>query len=122
MNKLITLFLFIIMLAGCVDTGVENIPQNLNYTSRVKFVNQVPGVTATVTIDGSQAGSIQSGEESAYVVASSGSRNIAANYASGSNVEERVFLETDYKITVTIVEDSVGNRSFIKTLDGYIWQ
>jgi len=112
----------ILIWAGCVDTGVENIPQSINYMSQVKFVNQVPGADATVTIDGSSVGTIQSGGESSYMEAPSGSRNVVANYSSGSNVQGSIFLETEYKITVSIVEDSTGNRSFVKSLDGYVWQ
>ena len=106
--------------SGCVDTGVENITTK-NYRSLVKFNNQVPGADASITIDGSQVGNVASGAESSYTDVPSGSRNIIATYTSGANVEGILSLETDYKITVTIVEDSTG-RFFVKTLDGYIWQ
>jgi len=112
----------ILYLAGCVDTSVENIPQNINYISQVRFVNQVPGANATISIDGGSVGTVQSGATSSYTQAPSGSRNIIASYSSGPNVEGPIFLETDYKITVSIVEDSTGNRFFVKSLDGYVWQ
>jgi len=112
----------ILYLAGCVDTGVENIPQNINFNSQVRFVNQVPGANATISIDGGSVGTVQSGATSSYTQAPSGSRNIIASYSSGPNVEGPIFLETDYKITVSIVEDSTGNRFFVKSLDGYVWQ
>jgi hypothetical protein len=112
----------ILIWSGCVDTGVENIPTTINFRSQVRFVNEVANASATITVDGSQAGTVQSGETSAYVETASGSRNIIATYSSGPNVEGILSLETDYKITITIVEDTTGTRSFVKTLDGYIWQ
>lgn len=108
--------------SGCVDTGVENIPQTIDYKSQVRFVNQVPNETATITIDGSQVATVQSGGQSGYMEAPSGSRNVAATYSSGPNVSGAVFLETEYKVTVSIQEDSTGARFFVKTLDGYVWQ
>lgn len=122
MNKNNLLFLvsiaLLIFMSGCVDTSVENIsPQD--YKSEVRFINEVPGADASISIDGSQVSTVPSGQESAYVVVPSGSRNIAANYTSGPNVSQIVSLETDFKITITVVEDTTGARSFVKTLDGY---
>ena len=122
MNKNNLLFLIgialLMFVSGCVDTRVENISPK-DYRSEVRFDNQVPGVDATITIDNSQVGTVPSGGESAYFEASSGSRNIAATYSSGSNVSQIMTLETDFKITITIVEDTLGVRSFVKSLDGY---
>ena len=122
MNKNNLLFLIgialLMFVSGCVDTSVENISPK-DYRSDVRFNNQVPGVDATITIDNSQVGTVPSGGESAYFEASSGSRNIAATYSSGSNVSQVMTLETDFKITITIVEDTLGVRSFVKSLDGY---
>ena len=135
-------FSLILFVASCVDTAVESIPTSINYTSLVKFVNEVPNDAASITIDGSPAGSVPSGEESAYMEAPSGSRSMTATYPSGPNVDETVFLETDFKIMVTIVEDTIFTivqdttivnqdttitdvedttltRFFVKSLDGY---
>ena len=112
----------VLVWSGCVDTGVENIPQTIDYKSQVKFVNQVPNETATITMDGSQVATVPSGGGSAYMEAPSGSRNVTATYSSGPNVSGRVYLDTERKITVTIQEDSTGARSFAKTDEGYVWQ
>lgn len=109
----------ILLLGSCVDTSVENIPTSVDFRSMVKFVNNVPNETATITVDGNQVGDVASGGESSYLDTPSGSRNVKADYSNGPNVEAPLFFETDYKITVTIVEDSLGNRSFVKSLEGY---
>lgn len=126
---LLTGFGLILFIASCVDLSVENIPQSIDFNSKVKFVNNVPGIEASISVDGSQIGSVQSGGESAYVDANSGSRNIQANYTSGPNVEQRVVLDAERKIIVTIEEDTtvVGQdttlvRFFVKNDDGYIWE
>lgn len=112
----------VLVWAGCVDTAVETIPESIDYNSQVRFVNQVPNETATITVDGSQVATVQSGGESSYMEAPSGSRNVTATYSSGPNVSRSVFLDTEYKVTVSIQEDSTGARFFVKTLDGYVWQ
>lgn len=115
-------FSLILFIVSCVDLSVENIPQSINYRSKVKFMNDVPGADATITVDGSQVGTVQSGGESSYMDATSGSRYVKASYTSGPNVEGNVILDTDRKIIVTIVEDSTGARFFVKSDDGYIWE
>lgn len=117
-NKLLLLFSMVVILMwnGCVDTGVENIAPK-DYTSLVKFVNQVPGADATIAVDNSQVSTVPAGQESGYVEVPSGSRNVMATYSAGANVTETVFLETEFRITVTIVEDSTG-RHFVKSLEG----
>ena len=119
-----TLFLGIIaalFITSCVDTSVQNIePQD--YRSQVRFVNDVPNEAASVSLDGSQVSSLQSGETSAYRETTSGSHDVVASYTTGPNAEGRLVFETDYKITITVVEDTLGIRSFVKTIDGYIWQ
>lgn len=112
----------ILFWAGCVDTSVENIPQSFDFMSQVKFVNSVPGAAATITLDGTQVATVESGSESAYMEAPSGSRQIVANFSSGPNVEGRITFETEFKIAVSIVEDTTGARSFVKSLQGYVWQ
>lgn len=113
---LVTLFL-----SSCVDTSVQNIePQD--YRSQVRFVNNVPNEAAAVSLDGSQVSTLQTGETSAYRETTSGSHDILASYSNGPNAEGRLVFETDYKITVTVVEDTSGNRSLVKTVDGYIGQ
>ena len=119
-----TLFLGIILtlfLTSCVDTSVQNIePQD--YRSQVRFVNDVPNEAAAVTLDGSQVGTLQTGETSSYRETTSGSHDVLASYTTGPNAEGRLVFETDYKITVTVIEDTSGNRFLVKTIDGYIWQ
>ena len=118
-NKLLVFFSIgiILTLSGCVDTGVENISEQ-NYRSLVRFANNVPGVDASITVDNSSVGTVPSGGQSDYADVPSGSRNIAANFTSGSNVNQVLTLETEFRITITIVEDTTGARSFVKTLDG----
>jgi hypothetical protein len=102
--------------SGCVDTGVENIsPQN--YRSQVIFDNDT-GTDATVSIDNSQIGSVQPGGESAAVEVPSGSRNITADFSAGNDLTQTISIETDFIVRLTMVEDSAGVRSFVKTLEG----
>ena len=118
-------FTLILFLASCVDTSVENIPQGINYMSKIRIVNNVPGVDATCTVDGASIGNVQSGATSNYVDAPSGSRTVVADYSSDPDVQATVILDTEKKITVTVVEDTVSGtvvRSFVKTVDGYIWE
>lgn len=121
-------FIVALFITSCVDTSVQNIePQD--YRSQVRFVNDVPIEAATVNLDGSQVSNLQSGETSAYRETASGSHDVVASYANGPNAEGRLVFETDYKITITVVEDTTITptdttitRSFEKTIDGYIWQ
>jgi len=115
-------FSLVLFLASCVDLGVENIPQSIDYRSQVKFVNNVPGADATMTIDGGNFGVVSTGTESGYSELASGSRNIVASFSSGPNAERIIVCDTDYKVIVTIVEDSTGARFLEKTLGGYIWE
>ncbi|RPI71476.1 MAG: hypothetical protein EHM47_10130 [Ignavibacteriales bacterium] len=118
-NKLLFLvsMAMLIYLSGCVDTSVENIsPQD--YKSSVRFENEA-GAAATIAVDGSQVSTVASGQMSSYVEVNSGSRNIQATYPSGQNINESISLETDLRITISIVEDSTGARSLVKHIDGY---
>ncbi len=122
--KLVSLligFCLIMFLASCVDTTVENLPQTVDYQSMVKFVNQVPNQTATITMDGASVGSLASGDSTAYMEAPSGSRSIVATYPD-TTMTRSIFLDTEYKVRVSIQEDSTGAKSFVKTVVGYVWQ
>jgi hypothetical protein len=114
-------FIVALFITSCVDTSVQNIDVQ-DYRSQVRFVNDVPNEAASVSLDGSQVSSLQTGETSAYRETTSGSHDVVASYANGPSAEGRLVFETDSKITITVVEDTLGNRSFVKTVDGYIWQ
>jgi len=102
--------------SGCVDTGVENISEQ-DYRSEVVFDNDT-GTDATVRVDNSQIGSVPPGGESSAVEVPSGSRRIVADFSAGNDLDQTIFIETDYRVRLTMVEDSTGARSFVKTLEG----
>jgi len=138
----ITLILF---LAGCVDTGVENIPSNISYLSQLKVVNLVPGSgTATITLNGAQIGTPNPGEEvpgagQSFMDVPSGPNTLDINVNS-TTISRTISTETQYKMRLyvvmdtmqvvhidpvdsTIVIDSViNNYDVIKNLQRYTWQ
>jgi len=126
-KKLLSLILssVIIMLfiSSCVDTDIVNIPTNFtDLKSKVRFVNQVAGADAVVSVEGTQVGTIPPDGSSSYIEFAAGRKRVTASYSSGPNVEENLSFDTDYKITFSIVEDPVtGERYFQKNLDGYVW-
>ncbi|KUG24763.1 hypothetical protein ASZ90_005421 [hydrocarbon metagenome] len=112
-----------LLISSCVDTDVVNIPTNFtDLKSKVRFVNQVAGADAVVSVEGTQVGTIPPDGSSSYVEFLAGRKRVTVSYSTGPNLEENLTFDTDYKITFSIVEDPVtGERSFQKKLDGYVW-
>ena len=46
------------------------------------------------------------------------SKRIVADFSAGHDLDQTIFIETDYRVRLTMVEDSTGARSFVKTLEG----
>ena len=43
----------VVFIGGCVDIGVQTIPDSVNYSSQINVVNLIAGPeAATITIDG----------------------------------------------------------------------
>lgn len=112
-----------LLISSCVDTDVVNIPTNFtDLKSKVRFVNQVAGADAVVSVEGTQVGTIPPDGSSSYIEFFAGRKRVTASYSTGPNLEENLTFDTDYKITFSIVEDpETGERYFEKKLDGYVW-
>ena len=78
----------VVFIAGCVDTDVNPIPPSIDYQSQMKVVNLVQGAgTATLTLNGQSLGTVDFGSEtpgssSAFLTIPSGSKTVAASFAS----------------------------------------
>jgi hypothetical protein len=120
-------FSLILSVASCVDLSVENIPQGFNFLSQLKFVNLVPGGgTATITLDGTQIGTADPGNETPaagqpFREVPAGSKELNVDYSNGGSDQFNIVTDTDYKMRIYIVGDSSGN-SVAKSLQRYIWQ
>jgi hypothetical protein len=132
MTKRVTKNYLLLILAGigilffsssCVDTDVENIPTSFpDLKSQVRFVNNV-GLDAAVAVENTQVATVSPEDSSSYMEFLAGRKTVTASFSTGPTVEEEVSFDTDYKITVSIIEDTTtGERFFQKTLDGYVWE
>jgi hypothetical protein len=123
----------ILFLAGCVDTGVDNIPTSINYNSQVKIVNLASGVgTATVTMKDASGGSISFGQISfgsdapaegqSYQTIPAGNKTLSISYSSGGASSLLLTTESNYKMRIFLIADTSNVKSLIKRTERYIWQ
>jgi hypothetical protein len=118
----ISLLLF---LNSCIDTGVENIPQSIDYMSQVKFVNAVPGSgPVTITVNSEQIGTAEPGAEtpagSAFKVVPAGAKTINAGFPN-SAYTFNLSTDTEYKMRIFITSNGTDVTA-TKSLQRYIWQ
>lgn len=121
----------VVFIGGCVDIGVQTIPDSVNYNSQVKFVNLIVGAgTATLTLDGQSLGTVDFGGEapssSGFLQIPSGNRilNISYNDAIAgidTTYASRFSAGTDYRIRIFLVGTSASNELF-SNYQRYIWQ
>ena len=105
-------FGLIFIIAGCVDTSVQTIPDQVVYNSQAKIVNLVPqtgGGTITTTFAGKQY-SIDPGAEAPgagqpFIEFVSGSKTIAVQNANTS-FNDLIPAQTEYKMRLFVVWDT----------------
>ena len=119
--------------AGCVDTGVNNIPTSINYDSQVKIVNLAAGVgTATVTMKDAAGGSVSFGaipfgndspvEGQSYQTIPAGNKTLSVSYSNGGTGSLLLTTESNYKMRIFLIADTSSDKSLVKRTERYIWQ
>jgi len=121
----------VVFIGGCVDIGVQTIPESVTYNSQIKIVNLIAGAgTATLTLDGQSLGTVDFGGEApnspGFMQIQSGNRvlNISYNDAAAgidTSFISRFSAGTDYKIRIFMVGTSASNQLFFD-YQRYIWQ
>ena len=117
----------VVFIAGCVDTSVNPIPSSINYESQIKVVNLVSGAgQATLSLDGQSLGTVNFGSEipgsgTAFLTIPSGSRTIAATFASATGQTYKFAASTEYKYRVFLVGTDSSNE-LVSMRQRYIWQ
>lgn len=122
---------FVVFIGGCVDIGVQTIPDSVNYYSQVKFVNLIVGAgTTTLTLDGQSLGTADFAGEapssSGFMQIPAGNRvlNISYNDAVAgidTTYDSRFSAGTDYRIRIFLTGTSASNELF-SIYQRYIWQ
>jgi hypothetical protein len=116
----------IVFIAGCVDTSVDPIPNKIDYSSQLKVVNLVTGVSqAALTLNGTSLGTADFGNEvpgsgSAFLTLGAGSKTLLANFSSVVDTF-KFSLDTDYKYRVFLVGTSSSSNA-VRVAQRYIWQ
>jgi len=137
--------MLVLFFAGCVDTGVNNIPQSLDLRSEINIVNLTVGSgTATVKVYGSIADpdalsqdslaskydvsktqintAIAFGNETGYKNLPAGSKMIIVNYSGIAKIDTfKLVANTNYKLRMFLFGNSSG-RSLVKSTERYLWQ
>lgn len=120
-------FISVLLIAGCVDTSINPIPDSIAYSSQMKVVNLVEGAgQATLTLNGQPLGTAAVGGEvpgsgTAFLTVPSGSKVLAASFTSAANNTYQFAATTDRKFRVFLVGDATKNSAVIMT-QRYVWQ
>ncbi|MDI6767691.1 MAG: hypothetical protein QME52_12790 [Bacteroidota bacterium] len=108
--RIVGLLLLILILSftGCVDTGVQNIPEKINFTSMLNIVNTAKDEgNAVVTFDGQSFGTVAFGYDfpaGSYTQMPAGTRKMIVNFASGKKDTIMQPLPTDSKARIFILK------------------
>ena len=117
----------VVVIAGCVDTSVNPIPSSINYESQIKVVNLVSGAgQATLTLDGQSLGTANFGSEvpgsgSSFLTIPSGSRTLAATFASATGQTYTFAASTEYKYRLFMV-GTASSSELVGMRQRYVWQ
>lgn len=120
-------FVSALLIAGCVDTSVNPIPDSIEYSSQIKVVNLVTGAgVASLTLNGQSLGSADFGSEvpgsgNDFLTITSGSKTLAASFATADNNSYKFAAQTEKKFRVFLVGNDTLNSAVIMT-QRYIWQ
>lgn len=120
-------FISVLLIAGCVDTSINPIPDSIAYSSQMKVVNLVEGAgQATLTLNGQPLGTAAFGSEvpgsgTDFLTVPSGSKVLAASFTSAANNTYQFAATTDRKFRVFLVGDATKNSAVIMT-QRYVWQ
>ena len=115
----------VVLIAGCVDTSVQTIPDTIDYSSQMKVVNLVIGSTsATVSLNGESLGTVAYGSEtptsSDFLTIPSGNKVLAANF--GTSSESYNFsASSEYKFRAFMIGEE-GSSELAISYQRYIWQ
>lgn len=120
-------FISALLIAGCVDTSVNPLPDKIEYSSQMKVVNLVSGADqATLTLNGQSLGSAALGSEvpgsgTDFLTVLSGSKTLISNFSSASIDTFKFAAATERKFRVFLVGDVTDNSAVIMT-QRYVWQ
>ncbi len=124
-NKfLYTVGVILILFSGCVDTGVQSIPDSIIYYSQLKFTNLVAGAgTATFTLNGQSIGSADFGQEApgSFMQVQAGNKTLDVGFTSAATQQYKFSADTDYKIRIFLIGTAASN-DLMKNNQRYIWQ
>src|SRR4030067_3670713 len=115
----------ILIWSGCVDTGVQSIPDSIVYYSQLKFTNLVVGAGSyTLTLNGQSIGTVDFGSEApagSFIQVQSGSKTLNASFTGAPSEGYKFSADTDYKIRVFLIGTAASNE-LLKSTQRYIWQ
>jgi hypothetical protein len=118
--------LTVVFIAGCVDTSVNPIPNSVDYSSQLKVVNLVTGVSqqAALTLNGTSLGTADFGSEvpgsgSAFLTLGAGAKTFDAAFSNAltdANQGYKFSLTTDYKYRLFMVGTAVTDTFSIASV------
>jgi len=126
--RIVGLLLLILILSftGCVDTGVQNIPENINFTSMLNIVNTAKDEgNAVVTFDGQSFGTVAFGSDfpaGSYTQMPAGTRKMIVNFASGKKDTIIQPLPTDSKARIFILKVDAVTRNYTYIHERYTYE
>lgn len=119
-------FILVFSLAGCVDTGVQNIPEKTNFTSMLNIVNVAKDEgNAAVTFDGQSFGTISFGSDmpaGSYTQMPAGTRKMIVNFTSGKKDTILQPLPTDSKARIFILNVDSLTRNYTYLHERYTYE
>ncbi|MDT3695480.1 MAG: hypothetical protein ROY99_03745 [Ignavibacterium sp.] len=120
-------FVSALLIAGCVDTSVNPIPDSIEYSSQIKVVNLVSGAgLASLILNGQSLGSADLGGEvpgsgNGFLTITSGNKTLTANFASANSNSYKFAATTERKFRVFLVGNDSSNSAVVMN-QRYVWQ
>ncbi len=120
-------FVSALLIAGCVDTSVNPIPESIEYSSQIKVVNLVNDAgVASLTLNGQSLGAAAYGEEvpgsgTGFLTINSGNKTLAADFENADDNSYKFSAAVEKKFRVFLVGDTTDNSAVVMT-QRYTWQ